>query len=97
MTLPSLTRLMPLAHDVPVDRATIVRARRAAFASCLELAGMPAGYAKSGGTGGNELFAGYFAWERLQIAAKDRFLLAHAGQIGAISRIVIGLLPGRRT
>jgi hypothetical protein len=53
---------------------------------------------------GNELFAGYFAWmnelgtmERLQIAAKDRFLLAHAGHIRAIRRIVIGLLPGRRT
>jgi hypothetical protein len=35
--------------------------------------------------------------ERLQIAAKDRFLLAHAGHIRAIRRIVIGLLPGRRT
>jgi hypothetical protein len=53
---------MPLAHDVPVDRATIVRASRAAFASCLELGGVPAGYAKSGDPGGNELFAGYFAW-----------------------------------
>jgi hypothetical protein len=34
--------------------------------------------------------------ERIQIAARKKFFLAHAGQIGAIRRIVIGLLPGRR-
>jgi hypothetical protein len=34
--------------------------------------------------------------ERIQIAARKKFFLAHAGQIGAIKRIVVGLLPGRR-
>jgi hypothetical protein len=116
-----------------IQSSTIVRAKRAAFISCLELAGVPARYANLGGPDGNQLLAGYFAWmnelggtntgrmqlagtqrswapvfvtcakpavgtmERLQIAAKDLFLLAHAGQIGAIRQIAIDLLPGRRT
>jgi len=112
-----------------IQSSAPVRAKRAGLVSCLESAGVPGRYAKLGGSDGNEIFAGFFAWidalgsagtgpqqvtqtertwapvfvtcatptvttmEQLQIAAREKFFAAHTGQIVAIARIAIGLLP----